>query len=99
MEKATDKQLSLMSKLGIQFDPQKDDKYDAIRLIKDKIGEREDSPPKDVTNQYVKTNGKEKLIIRQCCLKASVELWSSVKEINRETILETAEAFETWVNR
>lgn len=44
-------------------------------------------------------NGKDKYIIRQCCLKASVELWSRMAQPDKKLILETAETFEKWVTR
>ena len=108
-EKATEKQISLMKKLGIEFHPEIT-KYAAIAAIKRVIPPKEE--PKDVTPDYVKVtqpkgstifvpeNGREKLIIRQCCLKAAVELHTSRLDTDNVTIvLRIAEEFERWVNR
>lgn len=50
-------------------------------------------------NTVIPTNGKDKLIIRQCCLKAAVERASNSPEYTIKRILEIAGEFEAWVNR
>ena len=44
-----------------------------------------------------KSNGKDTLIIRQCCLKAAVEMHKDRNDTSG--LLPLAEEFEKWVNR
>lgn len=108
-EPATPAQLGLMQKLGIKY-PEGISKFNAHRLIGEKIGNSQTGGAKTKSplfnhsqsdNQVSKeSNGvpnRDKLIIRQSCLKAAVE-YIQHKPADKG-VLALAEEFEAWVVR
>lgn len=105
-ELATEKQLNMMSRLGIRILPDmtKGEAFKAIQAYMDS------KKPKDITSTYSQEVtspplDKDTLIVRQSCLKAAVEHINNfkpellkTKEADSE-VLALAEEFEKWVFR
>lgn len=97
----SDKQKAVLSKAGYNWQSMK------YQEAADKIGEIlsgvKASEPKDVTKQFIELD-KDRLIVRQCALKAAVELYYNKVPANEtidlmDAVLDSAKRFEEWIFR
>lgn len=108
-ELASEKQLNYMKGLGLEV-PQGCTKAMARQLIEGKVGKGDSmfkppqSQPKETTVIPAETANRDRLIVRQCCLKAAVEVANASLQHDKTPwpspeILELAEELEEWVFR
>ena len=100
IELATDKQIWRLKQMGQYTEGMT--KKDAHKIIDVAMGGSSKPEPKDVTSQFVPKNdldNRQKSIVRQSSLRASVEFFREVKDCPTQDVLALAEVFENWVNR
>ena len=100
MKPASDKQIAFLKNNGIEGS--KMSAQEAHKAISEILG---DAPalkpayPAQTTHKFEYSDKKERLIVRQSCLKAAIEYYDKQPDGQIVDVLDMAEEFEDWVFR